>query len=157
MGGSNLTPRVLRRSPAIAALLTGVVALAACGESSQEKAKAEVCGARTEISKQITKLESLTLSSSSLTEAKAGFEEIGKELTKIKDAQSKLDPARKQQVQTATQSFGTELGSIAGGLTSSLGSGNLEAALKNAGPQVKSALEKLSASYKSALAPINCS
>jgi hypothetical protein len=157
MGGSTLTLRFLRRPSAIAVLLIGALTLTACGESSQDKAKAEVCGARTEISKQITKLEGLTLSSSSLTEAKAGFEAIGKELTKIKNAQSKLDPARKQQVQTATESFGTELGSIAGGLASSLSSGNLEAALKNAGPQVKSALNKLSAAYKQALAPINCS
>ena len=157
MGGSVLTLRVLRRPSAIAALLVGVVTLAACGESSQEKAKAEVCGARTEISKQITKLEGLTLSSSSLTEAKAGFEAIGKELTKIKNAQPKLSPERKQQVQTATESFSKELSTLAGSLASSLGSGNLEAVLKNAGPQVTSALTKLAASYKQALAPINCS
>jgi Tfp pilus assembly protein PilP len=151
-----LTWRVLGRPPAVAALLLSAVALSACGESAQDKAKAEVCGSRSEISKQITKLEGLTVSSNTLTEAKAGFEAIGKELTKIKNAQPKLDPARKQQVQTASESFATELSSIAGGLVSSLGSGNIEAALKNAGPQVKSALNKLSTAYKQALAPINC-
>jgi Tfp pilus assembly protein PilP len=156
MGEGSLTFRVLRR-PAIAALLIGALTLTACGESSQEKAKAEVCGARNEISKQITKLEGLTLSASSLTEAKTGFEAIGKELTKIKNAQPKLSPERKQQVQAATESFGKELSTLAGSVAGTLGSGNLEAVLKNAGPQVKSALEKLSASYKSALAPINCS
>ena len=147
----------MRRPPAIAALLIGALTLAACGESSQDKAKAEVCGARNEISKQVTKLEGLTLSASSLTEAKTGLEAIGKELTKIKNAQSKLSPERKQQVQAASESFGKELSTLAGSLASGLGSGNIESALKNAGPQVKSALEKLAASYKQALAPISCS
>jgi hypothetical protein len=151
-----LTLRVLNRPPAIAALLLSAVALAACGESAQEKAKAEVCGSRSEISKQITKLQGLTLSSNSLTEAKAGIEAITKELTKIKNAQSKLDPARKQQVQSASESFATQLSSIAGGLVSSLGAGNIESALKNAGPQVKAALNKLSGAYQQALAPISC-
>lgn len=152
-----MSSRVLTRPSIIAALLLSGVALGACGESAQDKAKAEVCGARNEISKQITKLQGLTLSASSLTEAKTGFETIGKELTKIKNAQPKLSPERKQQVQAATESFGKELSTLAGSVAGTLGSGNLEAALKNAGPQVKSALEKLSASYKSALAPINCS
>jgi len=152
-----LTLRVIRRPSAIAVLLVGALTLAACGESSQDKAKAEVCAARTEISKQITKLEGLTLSANSLTEAKTTFEVIGKELTKIKNAQPKLSPERKQQVQSATETFGKEVSTLAGELASSLGSGNLEAVLKNAGPQVKAALEKLSASYKQSLAPISCS
>ena len=149
--------RAFRRSPLIMALLVGVLTVGACGESAEEKAKAEVCGARNEISKQATKLEGLTLSASSVTEAKTGFEAIGKELTKIKNAQSKLSPERKQQVQSATESFSKELSTLASSLASSLGSGNLEAELKNAGPQVKSALTRLAASYEQALAPISCS
>jgi len=151
-----LSFRVPTRSSAAAALLLSAVAIAACGESAEDKAKAEVCGARSEISKQITKLQSLTISSNTVNEAKASFEVIGKELTKIKNAQPKLSPARKEQVQSGTQSFSTELSSIAAGVVSSLGSGSIETALKNAQPQVKAAVEKLAGSYQQALAPINC-
>jgi hypothetical protein len=151
-----LTFRLLCRPPAIGALLLCAVALSACGESAQDKAKAEVCGSRSAISKQITKLQGLGISASTLTEAKAGFEVINRELTKIQTAQSKLDPARKQQVQSASENFASQFSSIAGGLVASLGSGNIEAALKNAGPQLKAALNKLSGAYKQALAPINC-
>lgn len=146
----------LSKPPAIVALLLSAVALTACGESAQEKAMAQVCAARADISKQITKLQGLTFSSSTITEAKAGFEAIGKDLTKIKNEQSALAPARKEQVQKATSTFETELSSIAGGLVSSLGSGGIEAALKNAQPQLKSALNTLEADYKQALGPISC-
>jgi hypothetical protein len=151
-----LTFKNIRKLALVPALL-GALVFAACGESAQEKAKAQVCGARNEIQQQITKLQGLTFSSNTLNEAKAAFEAIGKELTKIKDAQSGLAPARKEQVQTATSNFETQLSSVAGGVVSSLGSTNLETALKNAEPQLKSALSKLAADYKQSLGPISCS
>jgi hypothetical protein len=145
------------RKLGLAAVLLGVLGFSACGESAQDKAKAQVCGARNGIQQQITKLQGLTFSSNTINEAKTGFEAIGKELTKIKDAQSGLAPARKEQVQTATSNFETQLSSIAGGVVSSLGSTNLETALKNAEPQLKSSLNKLAADYKQSLGPISCS
>lgn len=145
------------KTAAIAALMLSTLLLAACGESAQEKAVAQVCAARSEISTQITKLQGLSLSPSSVNEAKSGFEAIGKSLNKIYSEQSALAPARREQVQAATRTFETELTAIAGGLVSSLGPGNIEAQLKNAQPQLKSALSKLAADYKQALAPISCS
>ena len=130
--------------------------LVACGESAQDKAKREVCGARTEISKQITKLQALTPSSSAVNEAKSSLEVISKELKKIKDAQHDLAPARREQVEPATKTFESELKAIASSVAASL-SGGLESALKNAGAQLKSALSKLANSYKQSLAPISCS
>jgi hypothetical protein len=148
--------RISKPLAAVVALL-GVLALAGCGESAQEKAMAQVCAARSDISKQITKLEGLTISSNTLTEAKTGFEAITKDLTKIASEQSALAPARKEQVQSATKTFEAELTSIALGLTSSLASGNIEAELKSAQPQLKSALSKLASDYRQALGPISCS
>ena len=142
---------------AVVALLLSVTLIAACGQSAEEKAKAEVCSARTEISNQISKLQGLTLSSNTVNEAKASFEVIGKQLTKIKDAQPNLSPARKEQVQAATNAFESQLTAIASGVASSLPAGGLESALKGAEPKIKSALSALAADYKSALAPINCS
>lgn len=140
----------------LAALLLSSLALVACGESAQEKATAQVCKARTEISKQITKLEGLTISSNTVTEAKTSFEAIGKELTEIKNAQTNLEPARKEQVESATKTFETQLSTITAGVVASLGSGNIEAELKNAGPQLKSALSQLGTDFKQALGPISC-
>ena len=145
-------PTVLPKPFVLAALALSVLALAACGESSEEKAKKAVCGARAEISKQITKLSELKISTNLPAEIKAGAEAIGKNLTKIKDEQDKLAPARKEQVQTATRTFESQVSSIVSGLVST---GSLS--LTNAEAQLKSAASQLKSSYTTALAPINCS
>ena len=134
---------------AIASLLS-VFVLASCGESSQEKATAQVCQARSDISKEVKKLSELTLSTSILTEAKSGVEAIGKDLTKIKDAQPDLEPARKEQVQAATRTFESQINSILSELVSKPSLSKLEA-------QLKSSLTQLASSYEKALAPLNCS
>ncbi len=134
----------------IAALLLGVLLVfAGCGESSQEKAKAQVCQARADISKEVKKLSELTLSTSILTEAKSGVEAIGKDLTTIKNAQPDLEPARKEQVQAATRTFESQINSILSELTSKPSLSKLET-------QLKSSLTQLASSYEKALAPLNC-
>jgi hypothetical protein len=138
------------KSLAVVVVLVGTIALASCGESSQEKAKAQVCEARSDISKQVKMLSELTLSTNVLTEAKTGLEMIGKDLTKIKNAQPDLEPARKQQVQTATNTFETQVNSILSELVSKPSLSKLET-------QLKSSLTQLVAGYEKALAPLNCS
>jgi phosphoglycerate-specific signal transduction histidine kinase len=141
--------RLLARLLALALVALGVLALAGCGESSQEKAEKQVCSARNEISKEIKTLESLTLTSTSVEKAKTGFESIKKNLEKIKAAQPNLSQTRKEQVQKAAQTFESQIGSIASGLTSSL-------SLTNAEAQFKTALTQLGNSFKQAFAPVNC-
>ena len=145
-------PTVLRKPFALAALALSVLALAACGESAQEKAKAEVCGARANISKEITKLSELPISPNLPSEIKSGAEAIGKNLTTIKNEQDKLAPARKEQVQTASRKFADEVSSIVNGLLSTKSLN-----LITAESQLKSAAIELKGSYKAALAPITCS
>jgi Tfp pilus assembly protein PilP len=140
---------LLARLLVLAAVALGALALAGCGESKQEKAEKQVCSARNEISKQITKLESLTLTTASVDQAKTAFESIKKNLEKIKDAQPNLSAARKEQVQKAAQTFESQVGSIASGLTSNL-------SLTNAQTQFKSALTQLGTSFKTAFAPVSC-
>lgn len=142
--------RVLGKTPAIAVLLLGVLLLAGCGESSQEKATAQVCQARSDISKQVKMLSELTISTNLLTEGKTGLEAIGKDLTKIKEAQPNLNPARKEQIQAATDTFQTQVTSIVTGLVSN-------PSLSNAEKQIKSSLTQFGTSFEHALAPINCS
>jgi Tfp pilus assembly protein PilP len=140
----------LIKSTAITALALSALALGACGESAEEKAKAQVCSARASISKEVSTLTGLTLSTASVTQVKTGVEAIAGDLKKIKDAQANLAPARKEQVQSATQTFETEVTAIVSGLTSNL-------SLSNAEAKLKSAVSQLAASYKKTLAPINCS
>ena len=145
------------RTAAVAALLLSVVALAACGESAQDKAKAQVCAARADINTQITKLENLQISTNLLNEGKAGFEAINADLKKIKAAQPNLEPARKEQVEAATKTFETQLSTITAGVAAKLTSGNPLSAISSAGPEIKSAVTQLATDYKQALAPISCS
>jgi hypothetical protein len=145
-----MTFRVLGRAFAVAALMLGALVLAGCGESSQEKATAQVCAARSDISKQAKMLSELTVSTSLLSEGKAGLEAIGKDLTKIKEAQPNLAPARKEQIQAATDTFQTQVTSIVTGLVSN-------PSLSNAEKQIKSSLTQFASSFEHALAPINCS
>jgi hypothetical protein len=138
------------KSLVVIGLLVSALLFASCGESAQEKAKAQVCEARSDISKQVKTLSELTLSTNVLTEAKTGLEAIGKDLTKIKDAQPSLEPARKEQVQAATHTFEAQISSILSELVSKPSLGKLEA-------QLKSSLTQLAAGYEKALAPLNCS
>jgi hypothetical protein len=140
----------MRKTSAIVASLLGVLVLAGCGESSQEKAKAQVCGARADISKQVKMLGELTISTSILTQAKDGLEAIGSDLTKIKEAQPNLEPARKQQVEAATHTFETQVTSIISGFVTN-------PSLSNAEKQLKSSLTQYAKSFEKVLEPINCS
>lgn len=131
-------------------LLLCAVAVAACGQSAQDKAKAQVCDARQDISKQIAALQSLTLSTGSIDQLKTALTSIGSDLTKIKDAQGPLTDARKQQLETATQTFTSQVTSIATSLLSS-------SSISGAEAQLKSAVTQLGDAYQQVLEPVNCS
>jgi outer membrane murein-binding lipoprotein Lpp len=162
MPAHHLTPRIenaaeyrcrlrhVRKASAIAVLLLGVLLLAGCGESSEEKAKAQVCTAKSDISKQVKTLSELTISTNLLTQAKDGLEAIASDLTTIKDAQPNLAPARKEQISSATHTFEAQVSSIITGLVSN-------PSLSNAEKQLKASLTQYAKSFERALAPINCS
>jgi hypothetical protein len=137
---------------AVLVLALSATAFTACGESAQDKAKAEVCDARDEISKQITELQGLTLSSNAVNEAKASFEAIGKSLDKAKNARADLAPARREQVESATKTLQQDLNGIGSELASDLTAASAEAGLS----KFKSALSTFAADLKQAFAPIGC-
>ncbi|MGA9874494.1 MAG: hypothetical protein WBQ21_01660 [Solirubrobacteraceae bacterium] len=143
-------PRATHKLLALAVMLACALVFASCGESAQEKAKAQVCSARSDIAKQVKTLGELTISLSILSEAKTGVEAIGKDLAKIKDAQPDLQPARREQIQAATHTFETQVKKILSELTS-------KPSLSRAETDIKSTLAQLLASYEKALAPVNCS
>jgi hypothetical protein len=151
-----VTFQVLRR-PSAVVLLIVPLGLAACGESSEEKADKQVCSAVSEIQTQIKKLETLPISSSFPTEAKTSVEAIDKSVAKIKEAAPNLSSARKEEINAANKAFQTEIATITASVVSAAKSGNLEAALKGAEPRIKAALSKLSSDYKKAFEELKCS
>jgi Tfp pilus assembly protein PilP len=157
MNTSRVGRKSRRAASTVGALALSVLVLTACGESKEEKAKAQVCNARKAISEEVTKLQGLTISSTTIEEAKKGVESIGDQLGKIKEAQPNLEPKRKEEVEAASKRFGEQLKGIATGVVSTIAAGGAsEAALKAAEPKLKVALETLGQDYASALAPINC-
>ncbi len=139
-----------RRRPLIALVLAASLTLAACGQSAQDKAKAQVCNARADITKQVATLEGLSLSTSSVDQVRTSLTAILNDLTQIKNAQGVLSEPRKQQLTTATQTFVSQVTTIVTGLLSSQ-------SLSTAQTQLKSAASQLSSAYTQALAPLNCS
>jgi hypothetical protein len=139
-------------------VMVAPLGLAACGESSQEKARKQVCAASSEISKQLTKLEGLPINTSFPTEAVTSLEAIAKSLKEVKSAAPNLEPARKEEVEAGTKAFLTQIGTITATLAATaIKSGDTEAALKAAEPKIKAAESQLTADYKQAFAALKCS
>jgi hypothetical protein len=131
-------------------LLTAGVALSGCGgQSSQDKAKSQVCDARADIQKQVGELQSLTASTATVDGVTANIKAIRSDLGKIKDAQGDLNSDRKEQVQAANQAFTQQLTSTATSIGRSI-------SVSDAKTQVQSALGDLASSYKQTLAKIDC-
>ncbi len=148
----------LGRLLAVPLVLVAPLGLAACGESSQEKARKQVCAASSEISKQLTKLEGLPINTSFPTEAVTSLEAIAKSLKEVKSAAPNLEPARKEEVEAGTKAFLTQIGTITATLAATaIKSGDTEAALKAAEPKIKAAESQLTADYKQAFAALKCS
>lgn len=128
--------------------LLSPLALASCGESEQAKAEKSVCEARATISTSVQSLQQLTLQTASLAAVESDVKSISSSLEQMREAQSKLRGTRKEQVQQATETFSTELSTLAHELKS--------LTLPNAKSQLTAAADKLLTSYKQALAPIAC-
>jgi ribosome-associated translation inhibitor RaiA len=142
---------------AIATLLIATLGLAACGESSSEKATKQVCSATKEIQTQIKKLENLPISSSFPTEVTASVEAIDKSVKKIEEAAPNLPTSSKEEINAADKAFQVEVATITKEVASASKSSNVEAALKSAEPKIKASLSRLSSAYKKAFEALKCS
>ncbi len=139
--------RLLASIPVL--LLTLAIPLTGCGESKQEQAQKSVCSARSDIKSRVATLKTLTPSIATLPQVKTEVTAIVDDLKQIESAQGNLEPARRQKVEQATQTFKQQVTSTLSNLTSSL-------SLANAESQLKSALHQLETSYAQALEPIEC-
>ena len=136
--------------PFVVLALLACLAVGACGQSKQDKAKSTVCDARADISKQVDKLKGLTPSTVTIDGVQSSLKAISSDLSKIKDAQGDLSGDRRQQVQDATKTFTSQLQSIATSVVKST-------SLSDAKAQLTSALQQLGTAYKQSFARVDCS
>jgi uncharacterized protein YjbJ (UPF0337 family) len=139
--------------PSIALVLLSVLAalaLGACGESKEDKAKKTVCSARADISEQVDQLKSLTISTATADDVQQSVKAINSNLSKIKDAQGDLSDDRRQQVEAATKTFTSQVQSI-------LGSLGKTTSLSDAKSQLTAATQELATAYRQSFARIDCS
>jgi uncharacterized membrane-anchored protein YjiN (DUF445 family) len=125
------------------------LALAACGQSDEEKAKADVCDARDDIRANVRELQNLTLGTATVDKVKANLQAIENDLKKIADAQGDLSESDKQRLQEANDAFESKLKTLAAEVGRSV-------SLDDAAQQLKSGFADLATTYQQALAPIDC-
>jgi hypothetical protein len=133
----------------IVMLLFAALAVAACGESKQDKAKTQVCDARADVQKQVNELSGLTLSTATVDGVTQNLQAIRGDLGKIADAQSNLGDERRQKVKDANKAFTDQMRSIAQNVGRSL-------SVDDAQAQLKDAMTQLASAYKQTLGRIDC-
>jgi predicted nuclease with TOPRIM domain len=138
----------VKRALLVSAVGVGL-AFAGCGQSDEDQAKDDVCDARVDIQKNVTKLQNLTLGTATVDQVKSDLNAIKDDLKKMSDAQGQLDETRKQQVEKANQTFKSQLDT----LTEDLGSSQ---SLQDAAQQLKTDIADLANADKQAFAPIDC-
>ena len=125
------------------------IAFAACGQSDEEKAKADVCDARDDIQANVKELQSLTLGTVTADKVRSSLNAIKGDLEKIVDAQGDLSDNQKQQVQKANEAFKSKVKALAGDIGRSV-------SIEDAAKQLESDLAELATTYEQSLAPIDC-
>jgi uncharacterized protein YhaN len=138
----------VRRILLLSALSLGL-AFAACGESDEEKAKADVCDARDDIQANVKELQSLTLGTATSDKVRSSLNAIKDDLAKIADAQDQLSEGQQQQVQKANEAFKSKVKAVGEDLGKSV-------SIEEAATQLKSDFEELATTYRQSFGPIDC-
>jgi hypothetical protein len=125
-------------------LLAAALAVAACGDSAQDKAQTQVCDARADIQKQVDELQRLTAKTATIDGVTANLQAIRDDLGKITSAQGDLNDEREKQVQAANQAFQSQVKSVAQSVGKSVSLADAEA-------QLRSAFTELANSYEQTL------
>jgi hypothetical protein len=132
------------------AVLLASIAVAACGESSQDKAQTQVCNARADISKQVDELKGMTPATITADAASKNLSAIRGDLQRIGDAQADLADDRRQQVQQANQEFAAKVKSVLGQVFRTTSAGDAKS-------ELTTAVQQLADTYEQTYARVDCS
>ena len=132
----------------LAVVILGL-ALAACGESAEDKALNTVCDARADIGTQVDTLKALTPATVTTDAVTQSLDAIRKDLEDIAGARSDLSSDRRSEVDAANKAFRSSIREVVTRLGTSLSASDAKA-------QVATALQQLGASYEKTFAPLNC-
>ena len=125
------------------------LAFAGCGQSDEEKAKADVCDARDDIQANVKELQNLTLGTATTDKVRSSLNAIKDDLQKIVDAQGDLSDSQKQQVDKANEAFTAKVKALAGDVGRSV-------SIEDAAKQLESDFAELATTYQQSFAPIDC-
>jgi hypothetical protein len=139
----------MRAACSALAVVMLVLALGACGESSEEKAQNTVCDAKDDIAKQVNDLKGLTAATVTTDAVTEHLNAIKNDLNDISDAQSDLSSDRRSEVEAANKEFSSSVQGLAGEVGRSV-------AAADAKEQIVTALQQLGASYQKAFAGVSC-
>jgi hypothetical protein len=128
-------------------VVVAVVAVAA-GDSKEEKAMAQVCGARADIAQQLKSLQGLAPGTAA-DQARASLQAIGDDLKTIGDARADLAADRRDEVQAANDQFVAAVKDAAGGVTDLV-------SLQGAAGNVKQAAQQLEQTYQATYGKFDC-
>jgi uncharacterized coiled-coil DUF342 family protein len=131
-------------------LILMAFAAAGCGESKSDKAMAQVCSARDDITKQVDDLKNMTISTATKSQVSDSLQAIGNDLQKIGDARKDLAQADREQVDKANQAFATSV-------RQTFADVGTKTSLQDAATQLKTAFQNLADSYRNTFGQLNCS
>src|SRR5215213_6067497 len=127
---------------AVALVLMAVVAAGCGGQSEADKAFADVCTARNDITKQVDQLQGLTVTTATASQVTDGLQAIRDDLSTIAGAQDALSEQRRTEVQDANDTF-------AASVKGTLRAVGTTVSIDDASTRLKGAFDQLAASYTS--------
>ena len=131
-------------------LILMALAAAGCGESKDDKAMAQVCSARADISKQVDHLKSMTITTATTSQVTDALTAIQNDLKKIGDARKNLADENRQQIDQANQQFTSSV-------RKAIADVGTQKSLQDAATQLQAAFQDLADSYRNTFGQISCS
>jgi hypothetical protein len=140
----------MRRLATAFVILLAALGVAACGESSEEKAQTAVCDARDDIAEEVGELEAITPATFTTDDVTESLQSIQSDLSEIRDAQADLSDDRRQQVESANKAFAGQVEDAVTQVARSI-------TAQDAADQVTQALQQLATGYEEAFSRVDCS
>ena len=148
---SRLSSHGVRAAVATLAIVAALVAASGCGgsSSSADTAKKNACNAKADIDTQVTKLNGLPASLSSVDTAKTALQQIQKDLGTIQDSLPDVTGDLKDQLKAANSAFSSQVKQVTQDITSAQ-------SLTDAATTLTTAGQTLAEQYQQAFAGVKC-